>query len=588
MNCVRLFSCSLPFALLASAPAQDLAKFLPKHAQIVAVSDGPKRLAERFEGTNIARMLSSPEAQPIRAIPTVVVDFVAGLAEQNGSKFDLHGLLDTLAGYGGRVGIGVEFDLAASRASGSIEFLLSVVAEPDGSTDLGALGEKIADEADRGGATLSEIDAGPGFRALIHPADVDVTLPRLVDGHLVMFVGSRLDDSLPRGFGADATLGAKLPETAAEAAMLLHVDGGIVELLTLAIEIGNRNAPRGRYGSSSSRPSQMDESVSRLVRSLTERLSFEDIEVSLSRSGQYLRTVGEIHGDASREGLIDLFQPKAKSTPIGRLVPAGNQDWQYLRFDIAAVAKLLITALEAEQPGVGGLIGSALEAEEVDLDRDILNAFDGQLLWLSDPLLDVPMTPADEDDEEQSPGNFALAVGMRDAKATEALVEKLLRSHGLHAARKSEDYQGATVRHLPLLGEFRWVFLPDALVIGFGAEGKKMLQGIIDRSVASARGEPAPEWSEQAKARRDALTNGWRDLGMTDASGSIGTVRSYLNLAFDQIQAEHESEPGMDTLVPALREGLDCWMRIAGQFDVLTTVSAMSVTPGHLRSESIQ
>ncbi len=90
------------------------------------------------------------------------------------------------------------------------------------------------------------------------------------------------------------------------------------------------------------------------------------------------------------------------------------------------------------------------------------------------------------------------------------------------------------------------------------------------------------------QARRDALTNGWRDLGMTDASGSIGTVRSYLNLAFDQIQAEHESEPGMDTLVPALREGLDCWMRIAGQFDVLTTVSAMSVTPGHLRSESIQ
>ena len=156
------------------------------------------------------------------------------------------------------------------------------------------------------------------------------------------------------------------------------------------------------------------------------------------------------------------------------------------------------------------------EELKVRLKEDLLDHLGGELMALSDA------SEIADEDEAGNPANPLAAINgqcmvlsLRDGAAFGKSVETMLRARGLHAARKTEEYQGAKVHRMTLAGvlELEYAITDDMLLLALGRSesARASLRGVLD---AKASGT-ATELPAAVKAHLDAAPAGWCGVGVT-------------------------------------------------------------------------
>ncbi len=188
------------------------------------------------------------------------------------------------------------------------------------------------------------------------------------------------------------------------------------------------------------------------------------------------------------------------------LVPAEAATAISLRLDLPA--GLDAAEALAKEAGLGSLLGEpaaegaapGAEVEAFHPRRDLLDHLDGRLA------LSVVEVPEDESlmgiGMQGGPSvNTAFILGVRDATALAASLDKMLRKQGMHAARRKSEFEGYVVYSLPLgILTINYAIVDDFMVV---SPSPTLLQDVLRRK--SNRELPSLRTSPPFMASFDAL-----------------------------------------------------------------------------------
>jgi hypothetical protein len=149
---------------------------------------------------------------------------------------------------------------------------------------------------------------------------------------------------------------------------------------------------------------------------------------------------------------------------------------------------------------------------KVRLKEDLIDHLGDELLTVQD--MNVAL---DEDEDAASPfaaiEGTCFAIQLRNGRAFGESLEKMLRSRGLHASRKTEDYQGLKLHSMRLAGlvEVEYAVADDMLVISIGSDesSKQSMRSVLD---ASANPAAVGELPTAVKDLVGKLPAGWSGL----------------------------------------------------------------------------
>jgi hypothetical protein len=182
-------------------------------------------------------------------------------------------------------------------------------------------------------------------------------------------------------------------------------------------------------------------------------------------------------------------------------------------FDLGLKIALDTGMLAPDELAAG--LASMEEEMGFDLREDLLALCDGQVTTIIDETDVSEALPGTED----APMNFAMLVGVSDSKAFNGCIEDLIRSHGLHAGRQMQEFQGHEIYSVPLPPiAIQYCMLPDALVISMSST---MLQDVLRHRAAAdlpslGNGESYPAALAAVSPRPGMLI--YADAGKSTAS----------------------------------------------------------------------
>lgn len=507
---------AVPFlALLALAPAQDAAfRFAPKDAALVLRMGAPARWKKDFADTAMAKMMSAPALAPMMDMMGTAME--QAMAGMRGSGFDADLVERMLADYQGDFTLSIAVDWAKADLvtmdgeDPSLPFAITVAAAPHASFDLAALATAI----DGGVRKLLEEPGAPktkevpaGELRLTAVADEDGmwgTIPAIVDGHLVMFYGTDVEAQATKAIeGKDRFEAADAGNTP----MFVHADlRGFVTAMDQGV------AEIEEMGGA---PFDMGELLDAIgLRSL------QDFRMTLGADGKHLVSDVQLGLRADKRGLMAMLPQSSAQPKLLRALPAATSNWTIMPLDLGVLytsAEQIVTMLEAEMPMSWPDMMTAMAEElKVRLKEDLLDHLGGELMALSDA------SEIADEDEAGNPANPLAAINgqcmvlsLRDGAAFGKSVETMLRARGLHAARKTEEYQGAKVHRMTLAGvlELEYAITDDMLLLALGRSesARASLRGVLD---AKASGT-ATELPAAVKAHLDAAPAGWCGVGVT-------------------------------------------------------------------------
>ncbi|MFN7671551.1 MAG: hypothetical protein ACK5S5_13990 [Planctomycetota bacterium] len=507
---------AVPFlALLALAPAQDAAfRFAPKDATLVLRMGAPARWKKDFADTAMAKMMSAPALAPMMDMMGKAME--QAMAGMRGSGFDADLVERMLADYQGDFTLSIAVDWAKADLvtmdgeDPSLPFAITVAAAPHASFDLAALATAI----DGGVRKLLEEPGAPktkevpaGELRLTAVADEDGmwgTIPAIVDGHLVMFYGTDVEAQATKAIeGKDRFEAADAGNTP----MFVHADlRGFVTAMDQGV------AEIEEMGGA---PFDMGELLDAIgLRSL------QDFRMTLGADGKHLVSDVQLGLRADKRGLMAMLPQSSAQPKLLRALPAATSNWTIMPLDLGVLytsAEQIVTMLEAEMPMSWPDMMTAMAEElKVRLKEDLLDHLGGELMALSDA------SEIADEDEAGNPANPLAAINgqcmvlsLRDGAAFGKSVETMLRARGLHAARKTEEYQGAKVHRMTLAGvlELEYAITDDMLLLALGRSesARASLRGVLD---AKASGT-ATELPAAVKAHLDAAPAGWCGVGVT-------------------------------------------------------------------------
>ncbi|MGE0142639.1 MAG: hypothetical protein AB7I19_08360 [Planctomycetota bacterium] len=558
-------------ATSTSLSAQGAARFLPRDAIVSFSMFGPRAFGDRTAETNLGRLLADPAAAPIRELPAKMLDKI--LAEIGDSRAETHlrGAYEFFGGYGGRISCAARFamDADAENADEALgELLVGIVFEPDGETDFAAFVESVREAAND--AELEQRLIGTeanGFTLVQGENRKQFVLPRVIDGHLVCYYGLGLEDALAR-LGEQSS-----GEEPAADESLLHLRVELDRLMGIVI-----SSLAGIGGRSEIEPE--------LLEVIDRRIGLKQFDLRFRTDGEFLRADYSIVADPERS-ILDLLQPNAKSTPIAALAPSDHENWSSVRLDLGWIlnfARDLV--MEARGEDVFELLEQVSSEFGVDVRHDLFGAFDGQLLLLNDSLAGLEaMAEGDEDEDAEVAGLYSGVIGLRDAKAFESTLEKLLRSRGLHAARKTTEYRGVAIRTMNVaIVQFSYAIVNEGIAFGVGKIGVDSVRSIVDASLAATDGQRQIRFPEPFAERRRRIGDDWRDFQISSSAGYAGILKDVMAGELEDLDDPVGFAVVNDIVMPAL----EAWLELAPRFDLERSLSAMRLVPGRLEIVSIQ
>jgi hypothetical protein len=147
-------------------------------------------------------------------------------------------------------------------------------------------------------------------------------------------------------------------------------------------------------------------------------------------------------------------------------------------------------------------------------------------------------------------GGSCVGIALRNGKAFGESLEKILRSRGLHAARKSEDYADTKVHRLAIgaMLEVEYAVTDDLLLLALGKyeASRRNLRAVLDaRAKAGEGGDLAPA----VAAHVAAVPAGWSGISVTQVAQIAETASTMLG-------AMSAMDPGMrelEAVVPVMK-----------------------------------
>ena len=553
---------SLPFlALLALAPAQDPAfRFVPKDAALVVRMGAPARWKKDFADTALAKLMAAPALQPMMA--QVSEAMTAMMTEARGSGFDADALERMVADYQGDLVMSIAVDwkkadlVTMGDEDPSMPFAITIAATPHPSYDLAALAkaidasmQKMLDEPDA--PKSKELAIGElRLRAVADTGEAGMwgTVPAMVDGHLVMFFGNDVEAHATKAIeGKDRFEAAE----AAGAPMFVHGDvrGFVGALEDSMAELEEMGAAPFDFGD--------------LLDTMGLR-AMESMRMTVGAEGKHLVADLKMGLRGDKRGAMAML-PQTKAQPkLLRLLPASASNWTVTQLDLGvlyATAEQFVTLLEAEMPMSWADMMTAMADElKVRLKEDLLDHLGGEMLLLNDA---DPEAELDDDSPLAAIGDMCMVFSLRDGAAFGKSVETMLRARGLHAARKTEEYQGAKIHRMTLLATIplEYAVTDDLLLlaIGDGERSRASLRGVLD---AKASGTPT-ELPAEAKAHMEAAPAGWCGVGMTRPAETMAGLAKAMSEAA-ALGGEDDEDAGQLGMIGSVLEAVAGEMKRLG------------------------
>jgi len=504
-------------------PAADPLRFVPRDAVLVVKCKGFGGWGEEFAKTGLGKVVAAGAlARPWQAMwSELEKDAPLDAAERT----KLAAALETLGSHRGEITLGLAVDFGPMLAAKPPELLVSL-AMTGADAELERIATAISGLLPDDGADRSIAGEPMKLHAV---EDFEVTAPFRRDGALVMLLGNDLDRQAASCLEPHESSFALVPAVAAAPFAVQAEIGTVVQSLVERLQ------------------QSTDEEHGKIAKAVVEfgGTAVRRAWLTMAADGPWVAQRSELeYGDGPR-GVLDCFLPVRKGPPrLLRLVPAAAANWSVSAFDFEALFASYVKAF-AMFGDDAPMSREELEAKfteftKLRLHEDVLALLGGEHLRIDDAMdaMDVDEEELEEPVErfDMRWGDSCYAIALRDGKALAANVEKALRSRGLHAARKTEEYGDVKIHRLKLLGaiDLEYAFAGDLLVYGIGGgEGTaRNLRGILDGVAAQQRGEPAPELPAPLRQRLEGMDGDWTTIDVAtfaDVLDALGTSMDALS-----------------------------------------------------------
>jgi hypothetical protein len=523
--------------LLAALPAQDASpfRFAPADSALVLRIGAPAKWKQRFAGTEIAKVADGENFGPMLAQMGQM--FAQGMAElRESGKVDADLLDKFVREYKGDMVLAVQMDMAKMAAAAEENeqppMGLTVTLTPDGAFDLAAFAkelERVASD-NPNNAAMRELTVGAHrLRFTTTEVGMKMALPTMIDGHLVMLGAT--DDFEARA--PKLLAGDPFTNAAAKGnpAMFAYVGaGGVMDaMLNIVSEQAGGMLPVDIQK----------------IWQISGFAALDEGTMVLDADGKHM--VGDISLTMRGSELGFLAAMISSKAPaLLRYVPANATSFSVSHLDFSklyeVVGKIWAECEEASGMSFDEAQQAFSESAKIALKADLIDHLGDEMITLQDP---EAMLTGDEGDSEDSMtammatlGANCWGVSLRNGKAFGESLDKMMRAQGMHAARKSEDYQGTKIYKLALGGlvELEYAITDDLmlLAVGKGESGRQSLRSILDTRAAPAAAGELPAIS---KAGMQGMPPGWCGLAVNPLGASLlsmaGSMESSLGQADD-------------------------------------------------------
>ena len=561
----RLTGLSSALALTAALAAQDAEsplRLAPKDALLVAQFDAPSRWVDRFAETRLGQFLAGPAGEEV----------VAALPEELQAMFDradseappeVHDFLDALQQSSGRFSVAVELDIVDMMQEPAVRGLIALTPGPN--DDLDRLGELAAAAFDTVVRDSDQPVVEQPFGDLTLSAigdDMWVSAPQQVGDDLIVLFWSGEQDAIESWAKLDAA-DRFAPDTELDGSLEMRWKLG--PMVKLIVDMAEQEVPFP-------------------LRAIFERLgllALDRFDLSIRPQDEFVVSDFELRWEGDG-GLLEALVPAADGrldlleiTPW-HMAACSDTTYQFGKFydvvmgladdleGIVDVSREQIAASFEEQFKV------RLREDLIDhLGDEVLNAGDEQYMSgdPADPLFGV--------------AGLAYAIELNDAAAFGKSFETMLRSQGMHAARKTTRYGDFDLHRIKLLGMFDLDYaLTDRLIVlSVGAEDPAALRSILDEEARRRAGEPPADMPEAITERRAHAPAKLTSLGAMSMERMLRLMELGMRSSAAGTPEAEDIAEFLDALTPTIAR-----LREAGLDRLVTTMDA---EPGHLRARMI-
>ena len=333
----------------------------------------------------------------------------------------------------------------------------------------------------------------------------DITQFEFVDGHLVLFVGSGIEKFGP------SMLAETDRSTLPKANVPLQVHGSLETFLDAVVAAAERAAAEDI---------EVDIPMAEFLGALG-LTSLRSVDLRLGALGDRVSCeLGvNLHGEP---GVFAAFFGDEKRSPLLRLIPSGADSYSVSRFDPSALwqtVQRVFSVVDSgeEEVSFANVEAAVTKAIGVRLREDLLDHMGSSCLLLGDArsIVDLVAEQAKKGSAVPDPNrilaDYCVGFELRDGKALAGSIDKILRTAGLHAARRIDEYRDQQIHTLRIGGVLviEYAILDSLLLVVLGdrGEGVDHLRGVLD-TIADA--SPSPP---ESLARWTAiLPEGWSGI----------------------------------------------------------------------------
>ena len=389
-----------------------------------------------------------------------------------------------------------------------------------------------------------------------------VALPFIEDGHLVIVAGAPLEDALSK---------------------CLLTEGA-------SLEDSQRTLPPGQMGTWLDLTplwSVMDKAAAEeapFVADFFEECGLKalaNLSISTRPSGEHV--LFDVHlgfGDENTGVFGAVTDLPAGEPALLDLAPVQRSVWSAGKMDFGVGYDALMNAVSSMEP-MTQMTRETLEDQFAELFRvrlkeDLIDHIGGEILTVG-----PTQAPDSEEEATELSGleGACYALALRDAKSFDASFETVLRSRGLHAARKTEDYRGFKVRRLMVAGmlELYYAVTDRLFLVGLGKPGAVELRAVLDEEKDRSEGKSRAAFPDEVAGRLEHAIDGWQSMSVAALSATLAPAVAML-----------EQSGEMPPMVAAqLKAGVSMLVGILKRYDLDTIVSVSKSNKSGFKTQMI-
>ncbi|MBL8754015.1 MAG: hypothetical protein JNK15_12015 [Planctomycetes bacterium] len=512
--------------LLAALPAQGKPspfRFVPANSIAVVRMAAPAAWQQQFQTAQITKWFQSDSLAPLVGMLSQGVDQGMAAVRESG-KFDADLLEKLLHDYKGEIVLSLQLDVAglveAMQQGEDPPMSMTLALMPDGAFDLAALAKAAEKAIDEDAPPTRDLTVGDHkLRGMLDGGGDGMTVPQIIDGALVVFGGDGLEEKLPKLLADEG----RWQGDAAPHALSVEMKFGAA-VSTFAKFVDDMGAAP----------------IS--VATVFEKAGFsalEDLSFTIDADGKHVVGAMNIGFGAGNRGIFDAFMGGSTPPKSLRYVPPTSDSFSISAFKLGVLYDVVASVwgeLGDEVPMTFADVEKAFaDATKVRLKEDLIAHLGDEIVALQDmQAMAAGAAAADEDDPLAGMQGMCLAITLRDGKAFGESLETALRSRGMHAGRKTEEYEGTKVHRLAVGGlfEIEYATTDDLLLVGLGKDDstKRALRSLLDGRKSPGDGS-VPAGIKDAVA---AMPAGWSGIQVTRMSTYMSAMLTAMQAGMDR------------------------------------------------------